>query len=400
MELTVDGVLFDEQRAGGITRVFAELLPAMCALEPELHVALLASARPASSLPSHPQIVHRVTPHLDPWLRPTRLLFPLRAPLRARLIGRMPALNRESIWHSTHYSPPPAGWSGPVVVTVHDCIHERFPTLFSGRVDGYYRNLKERAIRQCDQVIAVSEATAADVRRFYAVPGEHVTVVPHGFDPLFAGGIEAAPPASPFLLFVGGRFPYKNFGVLLEAYASWPQSNEVSLVVAGPPWTRSEEAELHRLRLTGKVRLRVHPSDEDLARLYATAAGLVYPSLYEGFGLPLLEAMASGCPIIASRIPSTVEVAGEVPVYFELGVTSGDAHFAGPAAGTVSDQARESLSAGLTQALTEGRPSQRTTEGRRRAERFSWERAAQVTLGVYRDLLRRSEAPGGQGVMP
>ena len=116
---------------------------------------------------------------------------------------------------------------------------------------------------------------------------------------------------------MGTRGQHKNFLLLLEAYARWDRRSELSLVAVGAPWSNDEVHHLEIRGVSDRVHLLTDVDDERLCRLYNCAAALVYPSLYEGFGVPLLEAMACGCPIIASRIPSTIEVAGECPIYVE-----------------------------------------------------------------------------------
>ena len=119
------------------------------------------------------------------------------------------------------------------------------------------------------------------------------------------------------MLYVGRRSHYKNFSTLLQAYSVWKHRNEITLAAVGPPGSRVEEQQLAKLGIHDRVHYLTNVNDEELCLLYNEAIAFVYPSLYEGFGVPLLEAMASGCPIIASRIPATIEVAGECPVYFE-----------------------------------------------------------------------------------
>jgi glycosyltransferase involved in cell wall biosynthesis len=140
------------------------------------------------------------------------------------------------------------------------------------------------------------------------------------------------------------------------------------LLVVGKAWTTAERERLHDLGLEDRVRRIDSVDDETLCRLYNQAEAFVYPSLYEGFGLPLLEAAACGCPIVASRIPSTEEIAGDVPIYFE----PTDA---------------ESLAAALERAISEGRSSERREGGFRQITRYSWDKTAEQTLAVYHSLI-------------
>jgi glycosyltransferase involved in cell wall biosynthesis len=154
---------------------------------------------------------------------------------------------------------------------------------------------------------------------------------------------------------------------LLQAYSSWPRRKEVDLVVVGGKWSKKEVQHLAKLGITDRVHLLRDVDDQKLCLLYNQATAFVYPSIYEGFGIPLLEAMACGCPIIASRIPSTLEVAGECPIYFE-------------------PTEAEDLLAAFDIALSEGRASERVRSGLEQVKCYSWDKTARWTLEVYRAL--------------
>jgi glycosyltransferase involved in cell wall biosynthesis len=121
----------------------------------------------------------------------------------------------------------------------------------------------------------------------------------------------------PFILYVGARSHYKNFKTLLRAYAAWPRRSEISLIVVGNPWSKEEQEEINTAGLERNVVCRTGTTDEELCALYNQALAFVYPSLSEGFGIPLLEAMACGCQIVASRIPIFIEVAKDIPYFFD-----------------------------------------------------------------------------------
>jgi len=138
-------------------------------------------------------------------------------------------------------------------------------------------------------------------------------------------------------------------------------------LVGTRPWSTDEQQCLAQLQIQHKVQLLADVDDETLRYLYNQAVALVYPSLYEGFGIPLLEAMACGCPIIASRIPSTIEVAEDCPIYFE------------------STELDDLINA-FDIALSEGRNSKRVQTGLRKVKSYSWDRTAAQTLKVYRTV--------------
>jgi len=275
------------------------------------------------------------------------------------------------IWHSTYFTML-TGWSGAQVVTVYDMIYEFFPHLFSDDSSERFREQKRRCVLAADAVICISETTKNDVQNLYKLNSDRIWVVQPSCADTFRSMVGHVGNTSrlvprPFLLYVGNRVHYKGFDTLVQAYSLWPQRSEIDLVTVGEDWSTDEVNYLMELGIFQQVHLMQDIDDKTLCVLYKTAEALLYPSLYEGFGIPLLEAMACGCPIVASRIPATMEVAGDVPIYFE--------------AGKLDD-----LLVALDRALLEGKTSQRVLNGLKHVERYSWDRAAQQTLEIYEGL--------------
>jgi glycosyltransferase involved in cell wall biosynthesis len=374
MRLTVDGIVFQQRGIGGISRVFDEILPRMCSLDPGLSVRLLANPPLRRALPVHPNI-HRVTaPPIDYLLRPGRVWGAARP--RARALASRIRLGRGSgaIWQSTYYTTS-LGWKGAKVLLVYDMIYELFPSLFRHSWDDHFRDQKRRCVFEADAVVCISHATKTDLLRFYDLPEARVRVVHVGVSDVFLGRRPGTSPTAernttprPFVLFVGGRALYKNFDFLLSGYAAWKGNRDVDLVVVGPPWTRTEAGRLLELGIAQKVRLLKSVSDTELAVLYGRAEAFVHPSLREGFGIPLLEAMACGCPVVASRIPSTIEVASDRALLFD-------------------PFSVEELAGGLEAAVTQGRGTERVSGGLERARSFTWDATAQGMLNIYRGLV-------------
>ena len=275
------------------------------------------------------------------------------------------------LWHSTYYTQP-TRWQGLQVVTVYDLIHEQFPDLFNSRLDNIARQQKMECIVKADAIICISDTTRLELQRIYGqVPGT-VHVIPVGLSEVFRrlepqGSAPSDLPPGPFILYIGKRSHHKNFRTLIQAYQHWARNMECSLVVVGSPWDEDEEKYLSELSVTDQVHLLENVTDGQLCQLYNYAAGFVYPSLYEGFGLPVIEAMSCGCPVIASQIPSTLEVAGDIPFYFDPLDTEG-------------------LMAALDQALRSGREPERVKSGIERASRFTWDQTARNYLSVYHGL--------------
>lgn len=369
--ITVDGVVFQTQIHGGISRLYNEILPRMCDLDHTLQITLYTDGRIAQAPPKHPGITHRSIFTIQSYLRPSRVWKPIIPTIR-RLVRELHIGHGENqIWHSTYYTMP-EHWIGKQVVTVVDMIHERFADLFSGPGNDAFKEQKKQCVLRSNAVICISETTRQDVQDFYNLDSDSLYVVPlacsDSFKTLERSKIKLIlPNREPFILYIGNRSHYKNFERLLQAYSVWRYRNEISLVIVGQSWSTEEKQRLMELKVQNRVHLLTNTNDEDLCQLYNQAAMFVYPSLYEGFGIPLLEAMACGCPVVASRIPSTVEVVGECPIYFEP---------------TEIDD----LCTAFEIALSQGRNSERVRTSFERVRDYSWDKTARQTLEVYRAL--------------
>ncbi|UZP66155.1 glycosyltransferase [Desulfovibrio mangrovi] len=348
MQLVIEGFIYQVQAKGGISRVFNETLPRMCERDRNLRVTILTDGTSMQPLPRHPFIAYQYG-ECDPLLRSSR----------------------SAIWHSTYFTPP-REWAGPRVVSLYDMVPERFSNLFCDPWDDALRERRKNAILDADRVIAISENTRQDVLDILDIDPAKVCVVHLSYNPLFrrlaAEELTDVAGGNPFFLYVGDRNHYKNFDGLLRGFAQWKHNGEADLYVVGKPLSDKETQLVTALGLQDRVKAKGMVSDEELCRYYNAAAGFVYPSYGEGFGIPLLEAMACGCPVIASDIPSSREVAGDVPFFFD------------PA------QAEE-LATVFPAVLDEGHASERTRRGLEAVTTFSWEKTAADTLAVYRDLL-------------
>jgi glycosyltransferase involved in cell wall biosynthesis len=246
----------------------------------------------------------------------------------------------------------------PLVVTVHDLAVLRFPETLSGWNRRYSRATLARVLAAADRVVCVSEDTARDCAELAGVARERLRVVPNGVAPVFA---TAEPPAAEiagdYVLFVGTPEPRKNLARLVDA----TRRGDLRLVVAGGEgWGAALPTGDAHVTALGFVE-----DDERLHGLYAHAACLALPSLHEGFGLPALEAMASGCPVVAARAGALPEVCGDAAVLVE-------------------PTSVESIAGGIAEAL--GRREELRTAGLARAAGFTWAAAAERLVDVYREL--------------
>ncbi len=257
----------------------------------------------------------------------------------------------------------------PQVTVFHDLQHKRHPDHFRWFDLPFWRVLLFWSAHLAQIVIADSEATATDLATYYRLPLRRVRVVPLGVDPKFFM-ISAARRTEPLLLSVSTLHPHKNLDRLLRAFGAFHRNRpEFRLVIAG--LRGFDSANLERLRdklgLAAAAEFTGWIPREDLYRLYARARAFLYPSTFEGFGLPVLEALAAGIPTACSRIEPLASTAGDAALQFD---PSDETAMADAMERLVFDEKlRETLS----------------TKGPARASRFSWHTTARLTLQALRD---------------
>lgn len=252
----------------------------------------------------------------------------------------------------------------PAVVTVHDLSFEHHPGLMGFRDRVVFRTAVPRSMRKAARVFAVSERTKRDLIERYHVAEEKIVVTPNGVDPVFRPHGPKAD-GSPYALFVGTLQPRKDPETAIAALGL--VDGDLRLVLAGPDrgsGARARET-ASRLGLASRVEFRGHVERDELAALYRGAACLVLPSRWEGFGLPVVEAMASGTPVVASCVGAIPEVAGEAAVLVDPGDPS-------------------ALAGGIERALADR--ERLVAAGLQRARAFDWRETARRTLDVYREL--------------
>jgi glycosyltransferase involved in cell wall biosynthesis len=361
MRIAIDARLWTEPRSG-IGRYTRALTEQLLRLAPEEQWILYVDRTPGPSLPG-------AEVRCLPW--PQRLLWSLwHAP---RDLRRRPV----DLFHGvTGFELPGRGpWT--LVTTVHDLVPFRLPALVPARHRWAVRCLLGGALRRAQRVIAVSETTRGEVLTRYRLPPDRVVVVPEAAAPHFRPPTPSTLVAAraryrltrPYVLFVGFLEPKKNLGALLESVATLRRRGawgDTELIVVGAPgWGPDPVVRAHALGLEGVVRFVGAVADAELPALYAGALAFAFPSLWEGFGLPVLEAMAAGAPVVASNRGALPEV------------TAG--------AALLTDPAPQPLADALEQILSDPPLRERLrVAGLARAGQFSWERTAHETLKVYR----------------
>jgi len=351
--VVVTGDAFRAQRHGGVSRFVTEVV---ARLARPVHVTGgLLRARDTAALGD------RLAPRLAlPGLPgAARLAAPWHARLDAAAIRRAP----DAIVHPSYYRDPaslPAGH--PLVVTLYDFVHERFP----GHARLGAERWKAALCARADRVLAISDATCRDAAERLALPASRLRVTPPGGRDW--SGVAPRPLAGvtpPFLLWVGPRYAYKNFTGALRAVAGCTAARGHALLcVGGGPLTGDER---HAAAAAGVALVRRDADDAGLRWAYEHAAGLVYPSLWEGFGLPVLEALSLGTPVLASDRASLPEAGGAAAFYAD------------------PDDAA-ALAAALGELLAHGRAPDRVAAGRAHAARFTWDRCAALHEAAYAEL--------------
>lgn len=273
-----------------------------------------------------------------------------------------------SVLHETYYNRHPVASHGAArILTVHDMIHERCAPSFSTRDKTSAH--KFAAVERADHIICISHSTKRDLCEIFNVLPEKISVIHHGFEKL---PIAKAPAKTvfndkPFLLFVGNRRGYKNFESLLRAVASRHEllSNFDIFAFGGGAFNVAEARLIHSLGFREGTVQHYSGSDAVLGMLYEHASAFILPSLYEGFGLPPLEAMAHDCPVVSSNSSAMPEVIGEAGEYFTPS--------------NIDDQAQAICNV----VFDTSRRNKLVQLGRERLEKFSWRRCADETLQVY-----------------
>jgi len=360
-----DHQAFTLQRYGGVSRY-------VCELSSRVHRAPGFSARVVAPIHFNSYLPDCDVPQTSMYVRKIWKTGPLYRALSNVLSPGFIRANPPSLIHQTYFAPLRKPVNVPVVVTVFDMIHELFPAGFSTR-DRSGSN-KRNSVERADHVLCISESTANDLMRLYSVSRAKISVTHLGYSEIFNATMptdETAPLGRPYLLYVGQRAGYKNFDKALSAYASSRRLRSEFDFVAfgGPPFDADELAQIARLQLDAGSVVRLTGSDSDLARAYRHARALVYPSLYEGFGIPPLEAMAAGCAVVCSNASSIPEVVGSAAVLFE------------PNDIDAIRQALENV------CLADSTWARSVAAGKERIRNFSWDRCAGDTLAAYRRVV-------------
>jgi glycosyltransferase involved in cell wall biosynthesis len=359
IKVLYDSQTFDIQRFGGISRYFYEIIRNMDGVD--AFIALLFS--------KNYYLRHRDTTHYYSYF-PLKFYKAFNGMFRGinYCNTRYHLMHMHVLFHPTYYNPYflPYLNGNKFVLTVHDMIHEKFPQYFSP-TDRTAAN-KALLVAHATRIIAISNKTKEDLIEILHVDPNKIDVIYHGYTPRPTEYHGLHLPSN-YILYVGERRGYKNFDRLLDAFSTLISTHDdLKLVCAGKQLKKNEIKKIKTLGLTGRV-LCQHANDLQLEQLYHEARLFIYPSLYEGFGLPILESYANDCPVVLSSASCFPEIAGDAGEYFDP--TSAD-DMATAMAHILDDNNRSDTIVAL---------------GHKQLKRYSWKESARLTEITYRKTL-------------
>lgn len=353
------------RQGGGIGRYVREMIRALAKSDAANRYQLFFASPNPVPFPLFPLPSNFSTRHLpfhDIWL--ARLWHRAQFPINVEWIT-----GEIDLYHAPDFTLPPT--RARSVLTVHDLSFARDPDSAAPTLRAYLDKVVPRSVKRATHIIAVSQATKNDLVELYDTPQEKISVIYEGVDEKFKPTNDASKIKTygvgdkPYILSVSTIQPRKNFKRLIQAFAQLPTDFEL-VIAGGKGWMYDDIfAEAEKEGVRGRVRFIGFVPDDDLPALYSHAAMFAYPSLYEGFGLPLLEAMACGTPTLASNVSCLPEVAGGAAV-------------------TASPYDVDSLAEGLKHTLVNR--DELIQKGFARASQFKWEAAARQLIDLYESL--------------
>lgn len=364
IRVVYDHHTFTQQRVGGISRYFLESANRIAAL-PDFEVRILAVGHVNEYLKTspNPQIIHGMArPDLK---RTTQIADKVNRAAWHLLRARF----KPHILHETYYAYTGLPAKGVRrVTTVYDFIQEHYGHLIASSKEVIQQ--KKASIRRADHILCISESTRRDLLERYSVAPEKVSVIPLSGSRAVSAVIPECPITEPFVLYVGSRALYKNFEGAIKAFGDPSLWKNLLLVCFGGGKLTAKEQEWISQAGIPAERVQQFSGDDDLlTALYRSAVCLIYPSFYEGFGIPLLEAMEQGCPVICSNTSSLPEVAGDAAILFDPNAV---------------DAIRDALKQIIDSPEIRQQLKQRGAE---QVKLFTWERCAEKTAAVYRSLM-------------
>lgn len=372
MKIYIDGIIYSLQKGGGITRYTNELINGFIELGHEVTLIVHPKTFNQNIKNDKLKIIE-----INSILRIDNKLFRfLTYPFHKLKMERYFKKSniREGIFHSTYFTNY-KNLKIPQVLTIHDLTREKFPQYFNKINDKIFLSITKKSILKSNAIICDSKQTKNDLIQYYGTDSNKIDVTYLGVDLSFKTKTEEEKNVfktlkniqKPYILYVGRRSTYKNFLKFIEAYADWKHKDDFSLItVGGGKFTKNESNIIEKYGLENNVIHFDFISEEELNMFYNSAYSFVFPSLSEGFGLPLLEAMACGTQILASDIPVFHEIAKDIPLYF-------------------NPNNKESIIEALNNSLKIDQT--KINNGLEMVKKFTWKNTVKETLEIYQKIL-------------
>jgi len=372
MKILYDYTVFQFQRYGGISRYFYELITRLSTKE-DVDISLFHGFHINEyALSDHKQNFDSYWGYKWKYKKPAAKYMALILAIPNKILfDNYMRSSDVNIYHPTYYMIGlKQNRKAPIVITVYDMIHELYPDQFMD--SRFVIKAKKRAISIANVIIAISENTKKDLIKIYDVPKTKIKVI------YLASSLQSSNPIGidelkkvyglkrPYILYVGDRRTYKNFEVLLNSYITH-FSYRFDLVCFGGRKFKTDELKNINNRIKNSI-IQLNGSDDLLASLYKHAFCFVFPSLYEGFGIPPLEAMSMGCPVIASNASSIPEVVDNAAILF-------DPHL------------KDELIDAIESLYDESKRNDLIKRGFEQEKKFSWDKMASETLDIYKSIL-------------
>ena len=366
MKIAFDYQIFTQQSYGGISRYYKNLAAQLIKLEQStsifagLHLNNYLSTLPKGTvsgykLAKYPPKTAKLIQFINHYLT------------EHQIKSWRPQVIHETYYSNFSYSSNYA----PRIVTAYDLIHELFPKEIKTKKNDLITQRKINSFKRADHIISISNNTKKDLIEIFDLPPEKISVVHLASEsPISKNNSGLYANSKPFLLFVGPRSGYKNFIGFLEAFSNSPRlMNEFNIVAFGGGSLTSKEMSIIKLKGFSEDQVKhIGGSDSTLMALYGEASAFVHPSLYEGFGIPPLEAMTYKCPVISSNSSSMPEVIGDAGEYFD-------------------PKDSESISSAIERVVfSDSRANYLKLKGSERLKIFSWEKCAKETLDIYKNI--------------
>jgi glycosyltransferase involved in cell wall biosynthesis len=375
MKIYIDGIIYSLQKVGGVARYTDELIDGL--LRSGYEVTLILHPYPLYHPLTHEKLE---IISIKPFIKINKKIFTIINRIYTKFwIEHYFIKNKISkgAFHNT-YLTSYNYLKIPQVITIHDMTLEEFPDSFNSfhKIKSkLIHKLIQQAINKTDSIICYSQQTKNDLLKYHKITNkEKINVIYLGVSSLFKRHLDVDKESfrklnnltKPYFFYIGTRLPYKNFNKLLKAFSVWKEKDNFSLVVAGGnEFNNKEIAYIENLGLTKNVVKSKLSKEEDIVMLYNCAHALVFPSTSEGFGLPLVESMACGTPLLISDIPIFREITHDIPYYFNPHDTS-------------------SITSMLSECLVID--ENRINAGIKRAQNFNWESMVNQTIEIYKKL--------------